>query len=85
MSSETVWSAPIAKRARTKPGAALVAQVDRSLKDASEDSLPGVRDGTSRNTVPDTPAGAADPKFGLHEPLAWYESCKERSPRPEDQ
>jgi hypothetical protein len=43
-----------------------------------EDSAPGIRDGKTTNRVPDTAAGAADPQFGLHESLSWYESCKIR-------
>ena len=43
-----------------------------------EDSSPGLRDGTTTNRVPDNEAGYADPQYGVHEPLSWYESCKAR-------
>ena len=44
-----------------------------------EDSNPDIRDGTTTNRVPDTEEGYADEQFGVHESLAWYEDCKERS------
>ena len=39
---------------------------------------PDLRDGKTTATVPATAAGAADPQFGMHEPLAWYQNCLER-------
>jgi predicted ferric reductase len=39
---------------------------------------PDLRDGRTTATVPATAAGAADPQFGMHEPLAWYQNCLER-------
>ena len=47
-------------------------------EDWYEMTNPDLRDGTTTNTVPATEAGAANPQFGLHEPLAMYQNCLER-------
>ena len=44
-----------------------------------EDTSPGLRDGTQyQTTVPVTLQGAADPQYGVHEPLSWYTGCQDR-------
>ena len=44
-----------------------------------EDSAAGLRDGSTTERVPMTQTAADDAKYGLHEPLQYYEDCAMRS------
>ena len=44
-----------------------------------DDLAPGLRDGSTTERIPETPAEAAGPQYGMHEPLEWYTDCKKRS------
>mmetsp|Transcript_4885 Transcript_4885/g.14463 ORF Transcript_4885/g.14463 Transcript_4885/m.14463 type:complete len:1190 (-) Transcript_4885:67-3636(-) len=48
------------------------------LQYACEDSMPGLRDGYNRGTIPDDPEASQDPQYGQHETYEYYQHCKTR-------
>ncbi|KAJ3033012.1 hypothetical protein HDV00_006857 [Rhizophlyctis rosea] len=43
-----------------------------------QDTSPGLRDGTTRNTIPEDPTNAAFMTYGQHETYDFYQKCKTR-------